>query len=184
MTEWEGEAILVVDDDDAFRHVLCAAFARRRITPLSAATCDEALALIRSERPRFAVLDLRLHGNENGLALVQAFKAIQNNMRIVILTGYASIPTAVQAIKLGADYYLAKPVRVDSILQSFHGTCLDARQDDMAGCDQPTSLAKLEWEHIQKVLAEYDGNISATARALNMHRRTLQRKLTRYAPRK
>ena len=125
-------------------------------------------------RPARIVLDLNLNGT-SGLSLVQPLLDVLPDVRIVVLTGYASIATAVDAIKLGACQYLAKPVEMDAILMAF---------DSVAGAspDQPIdtetlSVGRLEWEHIQRVLREYDGNISATARALKMHRRTLQRKL-------
>src|SRR5699024_9056094 len=124
--------------------------------------------------PDHALIDLRI-GNESGLVLVQEIAIRHSGTRIVVLTGYASIATAVEAVKLGAHQYLAKPARIADIL--------DALQQDEPGdvstpvAERPPSVRRLEWEHIQHVLNQHDGNISATARALGMHRRTLQRKL-------
>jgi two-component system response regulator RegA len=126
--------------------------------------------------PEYAVVDLRLPG-VSGLALVEKLKALDPGTRIVMLTGYASIATAVEAIKLGATHYLAKPVDVDEIMAAFERTSGDAEVQISA---HPLSVGRLEWEYIQRVLNENKGNISVTARILNMHRRTLQRKLTKY----
>jgi len=126
--------------------------------------------------PEFAVIDLRLPG-VSGLALVEKLRALDPGTRIVMLTGYASIATAVEAIKLGATHYLAKPVDVDEIMMAFERTSGDA---DVKISTHPLSVSRLEWEYIQRVLNENKGNVSVTARVLNMHRRTLQRKLTKY----
>jgi two-component system response regulator RegA len=122
------------------------------------------------------VLDLNLNGS-SGLALIPQLLAINADCRIVVLTGYASIATAVDAIKLGAVQYLAKPVEIEAILAAFETD--DVPDLETAAPDEPLSVDRLEWEHIQRVLNENDGNISATARALKMHRRTLQRKLSK-----
>ena len=126
--------------------------------------------------PEYAVIDLRLPGT-SGLTLVEKLKSLDPGTRIVMLTGYASIATAVEAIKLGATHYLAKPVDIDDILMAFERTNGDA---EVQISTHPLSVGRLEWEYIQRVLNENKGNISITARALNMHRRTLQRKLTKY----
>jgi two-component system response regulator RegA len=138
------------------------------------------MAVVQAEAPGWVVLDLNLDG-ASGLALIPrlARKAMPA-CRIVVLTGYASITTAVDAIKLGAVQYLAKPVDVDTLLRAFgHTLQADASASAMAApiAAVPMSVDRMEWEHIQRVLREHKGNISATARALNMHRRTLQRKL-------
>jgi two-component system, response regulator RegA len=137
----------------------------------------EALDLIERHRlkPDFAVLDLNL-GGTSGLKLIGVVRQANLHSRILVLTGYASISTAVDAIKLGADQYLAKPVDVDAIVRAL----IDSQAPDQEDAGEATlSVSRLEWEHIQRVLAENDGNISATARALKMHRRTLQRKLAK-----
>lgn len=167
------ECILIVDDDDTLRHILERALRRREFSVASAATIEEALALAQQESFDKAIVDLKL-AHESGLQLIPQLLAIQPNLAIVMLTGYSSIATAVEAIKLGAINYLCKPADADEILQSFEKREGNPATDVNA---EPPSVNRLEWEHIQKVLAEHDGNISATARALGMHRRTLQRKL-------
>ena len=172
--------LLLVDDDETFRGVLSAALARRGYTVAAAADAAEAIALAGGQRFDYAVVDLRMPG-PSGLTVVEALVRDQPDIRIVVLTGYASIATAVEAVKLGATHYLAKPVEVDAILQAFGRTAGDAR---VAASEQPLSVERLEWEYIQKVLLEHAGNVSATARTLGMHRRTLQRKLAKRPPRR
>ncbi|WP_269531440.1 response regulator transcription factor [Chitinimonas sp. BJYL2] len=167
--------ILLIDDDDALRSVLSRAFSRRGWQVRTAATLEEADAHIRVQAPAYALVDLKL-GEASGLRLIRTLAQAAPDCRIVMLTGYASITTAIEAIKLGAVHYLAKPAGVDEIIAAFARSAGDADADLQA---QPLSVDRLEWEHIQKVLAEHEGNISATARALNMHRRTLQRKLAK-----
>lgn len=165
--------VLVVDDDPAFARVLCRALAQRGFVACSAGGLADARAEALRWRPRRVVLDLNLAG-ESGLALIPELLAANPECRIVVLTGFASIATAVDAIKLGATHYLAKPTDVDSVLAAFDAV---APAPAMAPPAEPLSVDRLEWEHIQKVLADHGGNVSATARALKMHRRTLQRKL-------
>lgn len=177
MDSGRGE-LLLVDDDAVFARVLGRALNARGFTVHSAASSSEAIAQLNSDdglRPDFAILDLNL-GGSSGLKLIGAVREASPGCRIVVLTGYASISTAVDAIKLGADQYLAKPVEVDAIVRSL--TDVQAPHDDDAG-EGTLSVSRLEWEHIQRVLTENGGNISATARALKMHRRTLQRKLAK-----
>ena len=168
-----SEDLLIVEDDTVFSRVLSQALARRGYAVRQASSPETALALARSQAPAGVILDLNLAGN-SGLALIKPLLALAPDCRIVVRTGYASIATAVDAIKLGATHYLAKPADIASILKA-----LDAGEPDLE-VEAPTdtlSVSRLEWEHIQRVLAEHQGNISATARALKMHRRTLQRKL-------
>jgi len=165
--------MLVVDDDVTFCKVLAAAMAKRGYAVRTAHNVEEAHELARQEPPEFVVLDLKMPG-DSGLALVQRLKQLDSHTRIVILTGYASVATAVEAIKLGATHYLTKPADADEILQAFWQE--DGNAEIPIG-DQRPSVDRLEWEYIQQVLNDHDGNISATARALGMHRRTLQRKL-------
>lgn len=167
--------VLVIDDDELFNRVLSRALARRGFEVASARGVEEALARIAETRSELAVLDLNLAG-ESGLALIAALLAANAHCRIVVLTGYASIATAVEAIKLGATQYLAKPVDVDTLLAAFRPGTPDAASPPPG---RPLSVGRLEWEHIQRVLKEHAGNVSATARALGMHRRTLQRKLAK-----
>ena len=169
--------ILLVEDDEVFSEVMTRALLHRNYEVSHAANEGEALLLIKSTQFDYAILDLNL-GSHTSLGLIAPLKHSSPSSRILILTGYASIATAVEAIKLGADNYLAKPADANEILGSLLGTNQSNR---VAGSDptqlEPMSIRRLEWEHIQKVLNEHDGNISETARQLKMHRRTLQRKL-------
>jgi two-component system, response regulator RegA len=167
--------LLLVDDDLPFCDVMRRALLRRGFRVTLAHGADEALACARAEPPAYAVIDLKMPGN-SGLTLIPGLLALSARVRIVVLTGYASVATAVEAIKLGATYYLAKPVDADEVVAAFGRDGGDANTALVA---RPLSVERLEWEHIQRVLKEYDGNISATARILNMHRRTLQRKLAK-----
>ena len=171
----ELPSLLVVDDDAVFARVLAQAFERRGYSVRIGHDVATALALARTEPPEFAVIDLRMPG-PSGLELVRELKSLDAHTRIVVLTGYASIATAVEAIKLGAVHYLAKPADADQIEAAFQRLEGDAAIDVP---DQPLSVNRLEWEHIQQVLRECGGNISETARRLGMHRRTLQRKLNK-----
>lgn len=168
-------SLLLVDDDPIFNRVLTRALAQRGFAVASAHSLEEAQQRLGESVPEFAVLDLNV-GGASGLKLIGVLKGANPGCRILVLTGYASITTAVDAIKLGATQYLAKPVDVDTIVAALDA---DAEPDPDAAPDEPLSVSRLEWEHIQRVLAEHDGNISATARALKMHRRTLQRKLAK-----
>jgi len=167
--------LLIVDDDEIFCEVLEDALRDRGYRVESAHNIADGLAIAQTLDPEYAVIDLRI-GNESGLALAAQLHARDENTRMVILTGYASIATAVEAIKLGVTHYLAKPADADEILAALHK---DEGDPDVPVSDNPISIKRLEWEHLQKVLAECDGNISAAARKLRMHRRTLQRKLAK-----
>ena len=169
-------ALLIVDDDLTFCTVLGRAMSRRGFSVTCAHSVEQALECAEVCTPEYAIIDLRLPGM-SGLILVEKLKALDPGTRIVMLTGYASIATAVEAIKLGATHYLAKPVDADEIVVAFERTSGDA---DVQISSHPLSVDRLEWEYIKRVLNENKGNISVTARALNMHRRTLQRKLTKY----
>jgi len=161
---------LVVDDDASFCLVLVRALSRRGFSACSAHTLADALALAQDEPLTHAIVDLKL-ADESGLDVIGALKQVRPELNIVMLTGYSSIATAVEAVKRGALNYLCKPADAEEILAAFAG-------DSTAPLPaQPHSVDRLEWEHIQKVLLDFDGNVSATARALGMHRRTLQRKL-------
>lgn len=168
-------SLLLVDDDATFRAVLAEAFEKRGYAVRVAHDVLSGLAAAMEDAPEYAVIDLKMPG-PSGLELVQKLKQLDENTRIVMLTGYASIATAVEAIKLGATHYLAKPADADEILAALHRTGGDA---GLPVGPKPLSVARLEWEHIQKVLGECKGNISETARRLGMHRRTLQRKLAK-----
>lgn len=167
--------VLIADDDELFCDVLGDALTGRGYVIFSAHNIDTALELARQKTPEYAIIDLRL-GQESGLTLAERLHALDETIRMVILTGYASITTAVEAIKLGAVHYLTKPAEVNDILAALHRDEGDA---NVPVADNPLSVKRLEWEHLQRVLADCDGNISAAARKLNMHRRTLQRKLAK-----
>ena len=170
------EPTLIIDDDATFNAVLVRTLERRGHPARGVVDAAAALAIAAEIRPARVVLDLNLNGS-SGLALIPQLLTINPACRIVVLTGYASIATAVDAIKLGAVQYLAKPVEIEAVLAAFEN---DHEPDpDLVAPDEPLSVDRLEWEHIQRVLNENDGNISATARALKMHRRTLQRKLSK-----
>ena len=169
-------SILLVDDDEVFLSVLSRAMERRGFSVRCASSVAAAIELASLDPPQYAVLDLKMPG-ESGLVLIEKLLDLDKETRIVVLTGYASIATAVEAIKLGAVHYLAKPARAEEIVAALQR---DAEGDVSAEVsEEPMSVDRLEWEHIQSVLAEHGGNISATARSLNMHRRTLQRKLAK-----
>ncbi len=167
--------LLLVDDDEAFLQVLGRALTRRGFDVLTATTAEQAITVAKETLPRYALVDLKLQ-ESSGLDLVPELAGIRRDMIIVVLTGYASVTTAVTAIKRGAANYLAKPVKVDEVISAL-GEKNPAMLPDPEY--SPMSVERLEWEHIQKVLQENDGNISATARSLGMYRRTLQRKLAK-----
>jgi two-component system, response regulator RegA len=165
--------LLLVDDDKVFCKVLKAALERRGYEVFVAHGLEKGLAMAEQYLPEYAVIDLRI-GHDSGLELVKKLLFLDANTACVILTGFASIATAVEAIKLGAIHYLTKPTNADEIVKA-----LSKNEGDpgVAISKNPLSAKRLEWEHLQKILLQHEGNISAAARALNMHRRTLQRKL-------
>ena len=173
--------LLLLDDDATFVRVLARALTSRGFEVLTATNFDEARALARRHHPRYCVLDLKL-GEENGLRLIPELHALVPDIRVLLLTGYASIATAVEAIKRGAHDYLAKPVDADAVVRALlDGDNADGEENEPPDAPEaPLALRRLEWEHIQRVLTECDGNISETARRLGMHRRTLQRKLSKH----
>lgn len=166
--------LLLVEDDEAFARTLSRSFERRGYTVLLAATAEQVDALLETHSPGFAVVDLKLDGNASGLACVQTLHTHDSSMLIVVLTGYASIATAVESIKLGACHYLAKPSNTDDIEAAFGRAAGNA---DVELTERATSIKTLEWERIHETLAATGFNISETARRLGMHRRTLARKL-------
>ncbi len=174
------DSILIVDDEDYFRERLVKAFMKRGFLVYAAADYDEAIALIKSEKPDMAVVDLKMPG-KSGLEVIKVGLGIHPALKAVVLTGYGSIATATDAVRLGALYYLPKPADVGDILSAF------SREPEVNLPQQPEdfeapSLARTEWEHINRIMADCDGNISETARRLGIHRRTLQRKLYKYPP--
>ncbi|MES2943028.1 MAG: response regulator transcription factor [Pseudomonadota bacterium] len=174
LTSLPARSLLIVEDDAAFARTLGRSFERRGYSVQLASSHDEVMALLASSRPDFAVVDLKLNGEASGLACVQTLNAHNSDMLIVVLTGFASIATAVEAIKLGACHYLAKPSNTDDIEAAFTRATGNV---EVELTNRQTSIKTLEWERIHETLAETGFNISETARRLGMHRRTLARKL-------
>jgi two-component system response regulator RegA len=173
--ENEGRSVLVVDDDDVFRARLVRALCDRGFDARGAADGDQAQALAEQETPECAIVDLRMPG-PSGLAVVRRLHALDSTTRIVVLTGYGSIATALDAIRSGATHYLTKPADIDEILSAFdHG----GAPADVPPTATVPSLDRVEWEHIERVLADCGGNITQAARLLGLHRRSLQRKLAK-----
>ena len=170
--------MLLADDDDILCQVLARALAAGGFAVQTAHDAASALRAAQASPPDYAVIDLRLP-DMSGLKLLERLRAADARTQIVVLTGYGSIATAIEAIKLGAIHYLTKPATAAQILAAFGRKEADAEE---LPASRPLSVDRLEWEHIQRVLSGHSGNISATARALNMHRRTLQRKLGKHAP--
>lgn len=176
------QSIILVDDEEQFRGRLARAFINRGYTVFEAEDVDGALEKIKENKPDWALVDLKMPG-KSGLDLIREAKEFLPFLKIVVLTGYGSIATATEAVKLGAHSYLPKPADVDDILNSFE------KDSDLPGVPEHNefeapSLARAEWEHIQRVLNDCDNNITAAAHKLGIHRRTLQRKLYKYAPKK
>ena len=168
--------LLLVDDNENHCWALSRALEKRGYAVKAAHSAAAAARLLEEWQPDYAVVDLRMPG-PTGLTLIPRLKAARADVRIVMLTGYASIATAVEAIKLGATQYLVKPVDAGTVEAAFHHDDGDA---GIPTSDHLLSVERLEWEYIQRVLAEQSGNVSATARALKMHRKTLQRKLNKH----
>jgi two-component system, response regulator RegA len=173
-------SMLIVEDDDVFRRRLAQAFADRGFEVREARDADEALDAARHDTPEFVVVDLRMPGR-SGLDVVRELKALDAATSIVVLTGYGSIATALEAVRLGAQHYLTKPADVDAILAAFErGAEGAAVAADVAIPMETPSLARVEWEHINRVLMDCNGNVSQAARVLGLHRRSLQRKLSKF----
>ena len=173
----ESRTLLVVDDDAPFRNRLRAGLPRARVRRDGRRRLRGSDGAARQESPELALVDLRLPG-KSGLELVRDLKGLDETTSIVVLTGYGSIATAVQSLQIGATSYLTKPVDADQILAAFE----QAEGTSATSLASPTvqPLARVEWEHIQRVLADCDGNVSQAARLLGIHRRSLQRKLSKY----
>jgi two-component system, response regulator RegA len=176
----ERPSLLLVDDDELLRERLARALRERGYEVMTAGSTEQALELARQDSPELAVVDLRMPGR-SGLELVRELLSLDASTRVVVLTGYGSIATTVEAMRLGAINYLPKPADADDLLAAFaRGT----QEPGLAAPEpfQPPSLARAEWEHIQRVLADCGGNVSEAARKLGLHRRSLQRKLQKYPP--
>jgi len=169
--------LLIVDDDETFRERLAVSFRRRGYSVSTAANVPEARSLILHCLPDLAVVDLKMPG-ENGLQLVKELRSKSADILVLVLTGYGSIATAVEAMRLGAIDYLTKPVDASQIEEKFPGFSATNSQEPPA----VPSLDMVEWEHLQRVLHDCHGNISAAARTLGIERRTLQRKLQKHPP--
>lgn len=170
----DAPTLLLLDDDDVFRTRLARALGERGFAVHACASVEEALARIDTE-PEYAVLDLRV-GGRSGLEVLKAFKSRAAGTRVVMLTGYGSIPTAIEATREGAAEYLAKPADADAVLRALLGVSSPHDPEDTP------SLARAEWEYIHRVLAEVNGNVSEASRRLGVHRRSLQRKLQKLPP--
>ena len=170
-------SLLIVEDDAVLRGRLARAFRERGFEVREAASGEAALPLAQGDPPEHAVVDLRMPGM-SGLDVVQALKEIDPSTVVVVLTGYGSIATALEAVRLGATHYLTKPADADEILAAFSRN--ESASAPPPGDPQPPSLARVEWEHINRVLADCGGNVSQAARLLGIHRRSLQRKLSKY----
>ncbi|MBI1365489.1 MAG: ActR/PrrA/RegA family redox response regulator transcription factor [Alphaproteobacteria bacterium] len=174
----EGASVLIVDDDEAFRLRLGRAMEKRGFKPVLAAGVREAIAAARLDAPDYAVVDLRLEDGD-GLEVVNALHELREDARVVMLTGYGNIATAVAAVKAGAVDYLAKPADADDVAKALLAKSGERPEPP----ENPMSADRVRWEHIQRVYELCDHNVSETARRLGMHRRTLQRILAKRAPR-
>ncbi len=170
---------LIADDDELFRTRLGRAFEARGWECLLASTRAQALLLARENAPDLAIVDLRL-GSESGLDIVRELRSFDATVFIIMLTGWGSIATAIEAVRGGADHYLSKPVDADQIVSIYQS--VPSQGANVEGASVP-SLARVEWEHIQRVLTDCGGNVSLAAKRLGLHRRSLQRKLNKYPPR-
>jgi len=166
-------SIIVVDDDIVFCDALARSLIKRNYEVVVAYNLSELQAISNLSDIKFGIVDLRL-GEDSGLKVIKYLLDANPDMNILMLTAYASIATTVEAIKLGAKNYLTKPASIEEILEKL---TVQAASLETPIEDSHLSVKRLEWEHLQKVLLEHNGNVSAAARALNMHRRTLQRKL-------
>ncbi len=176
----EARSVLLVDDDEVLRERLARALKGRGYEVRTAGSYEQAMTMAREESPELAVVDLRMPGR-SGLELVRDLRGLDAATRVVVLTGYGSIATAVEAVRLGAANYIPKPADADDVLDAF------ARAEApplsvTTSTHQAPSLARAEWEHINRVLSDCSGNISEAARRLGLHRRSLQRKLQKYPP--
>ena len=176
----DRKTVLVIDDDDVFRLRMCRALYDRGWDTAEAADAPSALRIAADLSPDLAIVDLRL-GDNSGLDLVPQLRTIDETTCIIMLTGYGSIPTAIAATRLGADHFLTKPSGAEQILAAYERINQGAKPDSEPATSVP-SLARVEWEHIQRVLADCGGNVSQAAKLLGLHRRSLQRKLYKDPP--
>ncbi len=180
-TESDAPLILLVDDDERLRERLAQALIKRGYAVRCAGNYDDAMSIAKEISPELAVVDLRMPG-PSGLELLRALKELDPETRIVVLTGYGSIATTIDAMRLGAVYYLQKPADADEVLAAFaraDAPPLDSMPDNL----DPPSLERVKWEHVARVLSDSGGNVSEAARKLKLHRRSLQRMLQKFPPR-
>ena len=176
----DGPSVLIVDDDPIFRQRLGRAFRDRGYDVRTAEDVEQALVLVHEDSPEIAIVDLRMPGR-SGLELIPELHRVDPATKIIVLTGYGSIATAIEAMRLGATYYVPKPADADDVLAALARGEAPPLQPPQAEYMAP-SLARAEWEHINRVLSDCGGNISEAARRLGIHRRSLQRKLQKYPP--
>ena len=177
ISQFEDKSLLIVDDDNPFRERLARAMEKKGFTVSQAESVKNGIALVKQKKPAFAVVDLRLVDG-NGLQVVKEIQTLNSESRVIMLTGYGNIPTAVAAIKEGAIDYLAKPADADDIERAL----LADPNQKAAPPENPMSADRVKWEHIHRVFELCNRNVSETARRLKMHRRTLQRILSKRSP--
>ena len=178
ISDFEDKSLLIVDDDDPFRDRLSRALEKKGFQSKGAKSVEIAQKLLKTFSPKFAVVDLRLEGG-NGLDIVKEIKNLKKDSRVIMLTGYGNLPTAVAAIKSGALDYMAKPVDADDV----EAALLASPDSKAKPPENPMSADRVKWEHINRVFELCNRNVSETARRLKMHRRTLQRILSKRSPR-
>ncbi len=178
ITDFEDKSLLIVDDDDPLRTRLSRAMEKKGFQVRDAKTVENAIKMVKSLPPKFALVDLRLEDG-SGLEVVEAINGIKKDSRIVMLTGYGNLPTAVAAVKAGAIDYIAKPVDADDV----EAALLAPKDSKAKPPENPMSADRVKWEHIHRVFELCNRNVSETARRLKMHRRTLQRILAKRSPR-
>ena len=177
ISDFEDKSLLIVDDDDPFRSRLSRAMEKKGFIVKGAKTLGESVHLLKQNPPTFAVIDLRLDDG-SGLDVVKELKKVKKDSRIVMLTGYGNLPTAVAAVKAGAIDYIAKPVDADDV----ESALLASPESKAKPPENPMSADRVKWEHIHRVFELCNRNVSETARRLKMHRRTLQRILSKRSP--
>ena len=178
ISDFEDKSLLIVDDDDPFRSRLCRAMEKKGFVVKGAKTLVESVQSVKQNPPHFAVIDLRLDDG-SGLDVVKELKKVKKDSRIIMLTGYGNLPTAVAAVKAGAIDYIAKPVDADDV----ESALLASPESKAKPPENPMSADRVKWEHIHRVFELCNRNVSETARRLKMHRRTLQRILSKRSPR-
>ena len=177
ITDFNDKSLLIVDDDNPFRERLARAMEKKGFKVIQAESVENGISQAKNAPPAFAVVDLRL-GDGNGLEVIKEIRKLKNDSRVVILTGYGNIPTAVAAVKAGAIDYIPKPVDADEV----ESALLASPESKAVPPENPMSADRVKWEHIHRVFELCNGNVSETARRLKMHRRTLQRILSKRSP--